>query len=85
MLRGDPVTDEDADLDRMVLPFPGVQRPGVSILVAGGGNGTLRLAAAHADAINIGPSGWSGGARTTDDIVARVAVLREQYAAVGRP
>lgn len=84
LLRGERVVDEDAAVLDLALPFPAVQQPGVPILVAGGGRGTLRLAAAHADAVNIGASGWSGGARTTDDIAARFEVLREECAAVGR-
>jgi alkanesulfonate monooxygenase SsuD/methylene tetrahydromethanopterin reductase-like flavin-dependent oxidoreductase (luciferase family) len=55
LLRGEPVTAEGPGfaLRNTVLPAPAVQQPGVPIIVAGGSRGTLRLAAAHADALNM--------------------------------
>jgi hypothetical protein len=57
-----------------VLPAPAVQQPGVPIIVAGDSRGTLRLAAKHADALDIGPAAWAGGAYTADDVEDRFRV-----------
>jgi alkanesulfonate monooxygenase SsuD/methylene tetrahydromethanopterin reductase-like flavin-dependent oxidoreductase (luciferase family) len=77
LLRGEPVTAEARGfvLRNAVLPAPAVQQPGVPIIVAGGSRGTLRLAAEHADALNIGPAAWAGGAYSTDDVADRFSVL----------
>lgn len=77
LLRGEAVTDQEGDtaLHGAVLPMPAVQQPHVPVLLAGGSRGTMRLAARHADAINIGAVAWAGGANTADDITARFTTL----------
>jgi alkanesulfonate monooxygenase SsuD/methylene tetrahydromethanopterin reductase-like flavin-dependent oxidoreductase (luciferase family) len=87
LLRGEPVTAEGPGfaLRNAVLPAPRLQQPGVPILVAGGSRGTLRLAAEHADAVNIGPAAWAGGAYSNDDVEHRFGLLDELCAAAGRP
>jgi alkanesulfonate monooxygenase SsuD/methylene tetrahydromethanopterin reductase-like flavin-dependent oxidoreductase (luciferase family) len=86
LLRGEPVTAETPGfaLRNTVLPAPAVQQPGVPIIVAGGSRGTLRLAAEHADALNIGPAAWAGGAYSTDDVEDRFTVLDDLCSDVGR-
>lgn len=77
LLRGEAVTDE-ADgvaLRGAVLPMAAVQQPHVPILLAGGSRGTLRLAAEHADAVNLGAVAWAGGAHSADDISTRLTTL----------
>lgn len=83
LLRGEAVTDGDTLRDA-VLPMPAVQQPHVPVLLAGGSRGTLRLAAQHADAVNIAAVAWAGGAETPDDVTARFAVLDEFCAASSR-
>jgi alkanesulfonate monooxygenase len=86
LLRGEPVTAEGRGfaLRNAVLPAPAVQQPRVPIIVAGGSRGTLRLAAEHADAINIGPAVWAGGAYSTDDAGDRFGVLDDLCSRFGR-
>lgn len=86
LLRGEPVTFEGNGfaLREAVLPMGAVQQPRVPILVAGGSRGTLRLVAAHADAINIGAVGWAGGAYTAADVSTKLAILDEFCTAAGR-
>lgn len=86
LLRGEPVTAEGPGfaLRNTVLAVPAVQQPGVPIIVAGGSRGTLRLAAEHADAINIGPAVWAGGAYSTDDVEHRFGVLDDLCTGFGR-
>jgi alkanesulfonate monooxygenase SsuD/methylene tetrahydromethanopterin reductase-like flavin-dependent oxidoreductase (luciferase family) len=61
------------------------QQPRPPIMVAGGGQETMRLVAQYADACNIGPSRASGGAATPEQVVAKLAVLRQDCEAIGRP
>ena len=86
LLRGERVSfDGDGfALREATLPLPAVQQPHVPIIVAGGSRGALRLAAEHADAANIGPASFAGGAYTTDDITNRLASLDELCSARGR-
>ena len=86
LLRGEPVTAEAPGfgLHNTVLPAPAVQQPGVPIIVAGGSRGTLRLAAEHADALNIGPAAWAGGAYSTKDVEDRFGVLDDLCTDMGR-
>ena len=86
LLRGEPVTAQTPDfaLHDAVLPAPAVQQPGVPIIVAGGSRGTLRLAAEYADALNIRPAAWAGGAYSTDDAEDRFTVLDELCTTAGR-
>ncbi len=86
LLRGEPVTLEAPGfaLRNTVLPAPAVQQPGVPIIVAGGSRGTLRLAAAHADALNIGPAAWAGGAYSNSEVEDRFGVLDDLCTDVGR-
>lgn len=86
LLRGEPVTAEGRGfvLRNTVLPAPAVQQPGVPIIVAGGSRGTLRLAAEHADALNIGPAAWAGGAYSTDEVEHRFSVLDDLCTDLGR-
>ncbi len=62
---------------------PPVQRPEPPLLVAGGGKRTLAQAARVADMVNFGP-GPAGGTAGPELAAARLAVLREQCAAIGR-
>lgn len=86
LLRGEPVTAEGPGfaLRNTVLPAPAVQQPRVPIIVAGGSRGTLRLAAEHADALNIGPAAWAGGAYSTGDVEDRFTVLDSLCTDFGR-
>ncbi len=86
LLRGEPVTAEGPGfaLRNTVLPAPAVQQPGVPIIVAGGSRGTLRLAAAHADALNIGPAAWAGGAYSNAEVEDRFGVLDDFCTGMGR-
>jgi alkanesulfonate monooxygenase SsuD/methylene tetrahydromethanopterin reductase-like flavin-dependent oxidoreductase (luciferase family) len=79
LLRGEPVTYEGTGfaLHDAALPMPAVQEPHVPIVVAGGSRGSLRLAAEHADAVNLGAVAWAGGAFSTDDVSAKLATLDE--------
>jgi alkanesulfonate monooxygenase SsuD/methylene tetrahydromethanopterin reductase-like flavin-dependent oxidoreductase (luciferase family) len=86
LLRGEPVTAEGRGfaLRNTVLPAPAVQQPHVPIIVAGGSRGTLQLAAKHADALNIGPAAWAGGAYSTNDVEDRFTVLDDLCTNTGR-
>jgi alkanesulfonate monooxygenase SsuD/methylene tetrahydromethanopterin reductase-like flavin-dependent oxidoreductase (luciferase family) len=66
--------------------FAPVQRPRPPIMIAGGGERvTLRLVAEHGDACNIGAPATAGGAATPAAVAAKLAVLRQHCAALGRP
>lgn len=77
--------------DATLLPRP-VQRPRPPILLGGGGRGLLRLAAKHADALNIiGAVGRRGyislagvGKLGDDPFRAKVRFVREEAARLGR-
>jgi alkanesulfonate monooxygenase SsuD/methylene tetrahydromethanopterin reductase-like flavin-dependent oxidoreductase (luciferase family) len=86
LLRGEPVTakTDSFELHNTVLPMVAVQEPAVPILVAGGSRGTLQLVAQHADACNIGPASWAGGAYTSADITDRFDLLDGFCATSGR-
>ncbi len=86
LLRGQPVTAEGRGfaLRNTVLPASAVQQPHIPIIVAGGSRGTLRLAAEHADALNIGPAAWAGGAYSSGDVEDRFSVLDSLCADFGR-
>lgn len=86
LLRGETVTDVGTDftLRDAALPMGAVQQPHVPVVLAGGSRGTLRLAARHADAVNIGAAAWAGGAYTPDDVAARFAALDEFCGESGR-
>lgn len=86
LLRGEPVTAQAREfaLRNTVLPAPPVQQPHIPIIVAGGSRGTLRLAAEHADALNIGPAAWAGGAYSTNDVEDRFTVLDDLCTSRGR-
>jgi alkanesulfonate monooxygenase SsuD/methylene tetrahydromethanopterin reductase-like flavin-dependent oxidoreductase (luciferase family) len=86
LLRGEPVTAEAPGfaLRNTVLPAPAVQQSGVPIIVAGGSRGTLRLAAAHAHALNIGPAAWAGGAYCNAEVEDRFGVLDDLCTDMGR-
>jgi len=62
---------------------PPVQRPEPPLLIAGGGKRTLGQAARLADMVNFGP-GPAGGTAGPELAAERLAILREQCAAVGR-
>jgi alkanesulfonate monooxygenase SsuD/methylene tetrahydromethanopterin reductase-like flavin-dependent oxidoreductase (luciferase family) len=87
LLRGEPVTAEGPGfaLRDAVLPAPARQQPGVPILVAGGSRGMLRLAAEHADAVNLAAAAWGGGAYSNADVEHRFGLLDEFCVAAGRP
>jgi alkanesulfonate monooxygenase SsuD/methylene tetrahydromethanopterin reductase-like flavin-dependent oxidoreductase (luciferase family) len=61
------------------------QQPRPPIMVAGGGQETMRLAAQYADACNIGSSPGSGGAATPEQVAAKLAVLRRYCEEIRRP
>jgi alkanesulfonate monooxygenase SsuD/methylene tetrahydromethanopterin reductase-like flavin-dependent oxidoreductase (luciferase family) len=65
-------------------PAP-VQHPRIPVLIGGGGEGTLRLVARHADVSNFGPHEWTGGAFDVADVRGRCEVLRRHCAEIGRP
>ena len=86
LLTGEPVTADGRGfvLRDTALGAPAVQQPFVPIVVAGGSRGTLRLAAQYADALNIGPAAWAGGAYSTDEVQDRFTVLDDFCADLGR-
>jgi alkanesulfonate monooxygenase SsuD/methylene tetrahydromethanopterin reductase-like flavin-dependent oxidoreductase (luciferase family) len=86
LLRGDPVTYKGSDfaLNDAALPMPAPQEPHVPIVLAGGSRGSLRLAAEHADAVNLGAVAWAGGAFSAEDVTAKLAALDEFCASSGR-
>jgi alkanesulfonate monooxygenase SsuD/methylene tetrahydromethanopterin reductase-like flavin-dependent oxidoreductase (luciferase family) len=77
--------------DGMSTPKP-VQKPHPPIMLGGGGKGLLRIAARHADKINIGVDTGRAGtvdraevARTTDAaFVERIRFLKSEMEAAGR-
>jgi alkanesulfonate monooxygenase SsuD/methylene tetrahydromethanopterin reductase-like flavin-dependent oxidoreductase (luciferase family) len=71
-------------LRNATLPGNPVQQSGVPIIVAGGSRGTLRLAAEHANAINIGPVAWAGGAYSTGDAEDKFTLLDHACRNAGR-
>ncbi|MDQ3656816.1 MAG: LLM class flavin-dependent oxidoreductase [Chloroflexota bacterium] len=87
LLHGEPVTSEGehhSAADAVLVPPPA--QPWVPILVAGGGEKTtLRFAAHYADASNIGPVSWAGGAFTPDDARRKFVALDGHLANAGRP
>jgi len=87
LLRGETVTHSGTafKLEDARLPSPAAQQPHVPVLVGGGGERTLRLVAEYADASNLVPPDWGGGASTPDDVRRKYAQLREHCVAVGRP
>jgi alkanesulfonate monooxygenase SsuD/methylene tetrahydromethanopterin reductase-like flavin-dependent oxidoreductase (luciferase family) len=88
LLRGESVTWHGPrfQVEGAMLTPPPVQRPWVPILVAGGGERTtLRLAAAYADACNLGAASWAGGAFTAADSRRKFAALRQSCIEAGRP
>jgi alkanesulfonate monooxygenase SsuD/methylene tetrahydromethanopterin reductase-like flavin-dependent oxidoreductase (luciferase family) len=87
LLRGEAVTHAGSHfkLEEAKLPSPAPQKPHVPVLVGGGGERTLRLVAEYADASNLVPADWGGGASTPDDVRRKYALLREHCAALGRP
>jgi alkanesulfonate monooxygenase SsuD/methylene tetrahydromethanopterin reductase-like flavin-dependent oxidoreductase (luciferase family) len=69
----------------LVRPAP-VQRPGIPVLIGGGGEATtLRLVARHADVSNFGAHEWTGGAFDVADVRRKCEVLRRHCAEIGRP
>jgi alkanesulfonate monooxygenase SsuD/methylene tetrahydromethanopterin reductase-like flavin-dependent oxidoreductase (luciferase family) len=68
-----------------VTPSPR-QRPRPPLMIAGGGERvTLCQVARFGDACNFGAGEATGGARSTDDVRRKLAVLRGHCEAVGRP
>jgi alkanesulfonate monooxygenase SsuD/methylene tetrahydromethanopterin reductase-like flavin-dependent oxidoreductase (luciferase family) len=61
------------------------QQPRPPIMVAGGGQVTLRLVAQYADACNIGASPAAGSAGTPEAVADKLAVLRRHCETIGRP
>jgi alkanesulfonate monooxygenase SsuD/methylene tetrahydromethanopterin reductase-like flavin-dependent oxidoreductase (luciferase family) len=87
LLQGKQVTHEGAYFDATAArlsPAP-VQQPSVPIVVAGASETALRLVARHGHASNFGAASWAGGVFTSEDVRAKLASLREQCAAIGRP
>ena len=78
--------------DAVLHPKP-VQQPQMPILLGGGGRGLLRIAARHADYINLIPGAGKAGyisvaevARLTDEVfAAKVRFMRAETARLGRP
>ncbi len=75
--------------DAVLWPKP-VQKPYPPILMGGSGKGLLRVAARHADVLNVffemGTAGHPNIARLTNDVYReKVRVLREETERCGRP
>ena len=75
--------------DAVLWPKP-VQQPYPPILMGGSGKGLLRVAARHADVLNVffemGTAGHPNIARLTDDVYRqKVRLLREETERCGRP
>jgi alkanesulfonate monooxygenase SsuD/methylene tetrahydromethanopterin reductase-like flavin-dependent oxidoreductase (luciferase family) len=69
-----------------ILTPPPLQQPHIPLLIAGGGERTtLRYAAQYADASNLGAASWAGGAFGSAGAQHKLAVLRQQCEAFGRP
>jgi probable F420-dependent oxidoreductase len=85
-------TGEFYQLDACILFPKTVQQPAPPILLGGGGKGLLRVAAKHADVVNIiadaGKPGYiklENVARLTDDaFTSKVKFLRDEAAKLGR-
>jgi alkanesulfonate monooxygenase SsuD/methylene tetrahydromethanopterin reductase-like flavin-dependent oxidoreductase (luciferase family) len=86
LLRGDTVSTDGAGFAVRNATLPGlpVQESGVPVIVAGGSRGTLWLAAEHADALNIGPVAWAGGAYSADDATDKFTLLDQLCTDRGR-
>jgi alkanesulfonate monooxygenase SsuD/methylene tetrahydromethanopterin reductase-like flavin-dependent oxidoreductase (luciferase family) len=85
LLAGETVTFEGEfyDVTEVSLQPRPIQEP-IPILIAGGGQGTLRLTAKHAHACNLGAASWAGGAFTAADVAERWSRLRAGCDEAGR-
>ncbi|HEU5381949.1 MAG TPA: LLM class flavin-dependent oxidoreductase [Ktedonobacteraceae bacterium] len=66
------------------LPLGPVQQPHIPVLIAGGGERTLRQVAQYADASNFGPHNDTGGVSQLEDVEHKGQVLRTHCATIGR-
>jgi alkanesulfonate monooxygenase SsuD/methylene tetrahydromethanopterin reductase-like flavin-dependent oxidoreductase (luciferase family) len=73
-------------VDASPFTTPPVQRPGIPLMIAGGGTRvTLRQVAQFADASNFGEHDWTGGVRGDAQLAERLDALQRHCAALGRP